>query len=93
MKVETRFEIVEDLVGVQALLIGPTGRAVAQLIVDTGAVLTTVVPRVAESIGYSSADILAPSIKRSAGPSCRSAPGWACRAAGSRARGSGQLQC
>lgn len=65
MRVETRFETVDDLVGVQAHL-GPTGQMMALLIVDTGAVLTTVVPRVAESIGYSSAHMLAPSIKRTA---------------------------
>lgn len=66
MRVETPFELVGDLMGVGAVVVGPTGRAEVQLIVDTGAVMTTVVPRVAESIGYSSALRLAWTITRTA---------------------------
>ena len=55
MRVETSFDLVGDLIGVDAVVVGPTGRAKVQLILDTGAVMTTVVPNVAASIGYSSA--------------------------------------
>ncbi|HWO25454.1 MAG TPA: retropepsin-like aspartic protease [Kofleriaceae bacterium] len=55
MRVETSFDLVGDLIGVDAVVVGPTGRAQVQLILDTGAVMTTVVPSVADSIGYSSA--------------------------------------
>jgi len=55
MRVETSFDLVGDLIGVDAVVVGPTGRAKVQLILDTGAVMTTVVPNVADSIGYSSA--------------------------------------
>src|SRR6185436_18967559 len=55
MRVETSFDLIGDLIGVDAVVVGPTGRAKVQLILDTGAVMTTVVPNVADSIGYSSA--------------------------------------
>lgn len=38
MRLETSFELVGDLIGVDAVVVGPTGRAHVQLIVDTGAV-------------------------------------------------------
>jgi len=55
MIVETSLDLVGDLIGVDAVVVGPTGPAKVQLILDTGAVMTTVVPNVADSIGYSSA--------------------------------------
>ncbi len=54
MRAETPFHLVGDLIGVDAVIVGPTGRAEVTLILDTAAVMTTVVPTVAESIGYSS---------------------------------------
>ena len=66
MRVETPFEPVGDLIGVDAVIVGPTDRAQVQLILDTGAVMTTVVPSVAESIGYSSALRLGWSVTRTA---------------------------
>jgi predicted aspartyl protease len=54
MRVETQFQLVGDLIGVDAVIVGRTGRAEVTLILDTAAVMTTVVPSVAESIGYSS---------------------------------------
>jgi hypothetical protein len=55
MRAETTFKLVGDLIGVDAVIVGPTGRAEVTLILDTAAVMTTVVPSIAESIGYSSA--------------------------------------
>src|SRR5689334_18222574 len=54
MRAETPFQLVGDLIGLDAVIVGPTGRAEVMLILDTAAVMTTVVPSVAESIGYSS---------------------------------------
>ena len=55
MRAETSFDLVGDLIGVDAVLVGPGGRAEVTLILDTAAVMTTMVPSVAESIGYSHA--------------------------------------
>jgi len=66
MRVETSFDLVGDLIGVDAVVVGPTGRAKVQLILDTGAVMTTVVPNVADSIGYSSALRVAWTVTRTA---------------------------
>ena len=45
---------------------GPTGRANVQLVLDTGAVLTTLVPSIAEAIGYSVATSIKPTVTRTA---------------------------
>ncbi len=66
MRSETSFELDGDLITVAAVVVGPTGQADVRLVLDTGAVLTTLVPRVAESIGYTSAARVARSIIRSA---------------------------
>jgi len=66
MRAETSFQLVGDLIGVDAEVVGPTGRARVQLILDTGAVLTTIVPSVADAIGYSSALRIAWSVTRTA---------------------------
>jgi predicted aspartyl protease len=66
MKVETSFELVGDLIGVDAVITGPTGRVEVQLILDTGAVMTTIVPSIAESVGYSPASRLAWMVTRTA---------------------------
>lgn len=54
MRAETTFDLVGDLIGVDAVVTGPSGSANVQLILDTAAVMTTVVPSVAEAIGYTS---------------------------------------
>jgi predicted aspartyl protease len=51
---------------VAAVVVGPNGRADVQLVLDTDAVLTTLVPRIAEAIGYTSAARVARSVVRSA---------------------------
>jgi predicted aspartyl protease len=66
MRAETSFHLVGDLIGVDAVIVGPTGRVDVTLIVDTAAVMTTVVPSVAESIGYSSELRIAWSVTRTA---------------------------
>ena len=66
MRAETSFHLLGDLIGVDAVMVGPTGRAEVTLILDTAAVMTTVVPSVAESIGYSSDIRLGWSITRTA---------------------------
>lgn len=66
MRAETSFDLVGDLMGVNAVIVGPTGRAEVSLILDTAAVMTTLVPSVAESIGYSSALRVGRSVTRTA---------------------------
>lgn len=53
LKAETSFELVGELIGVDAVIVGPAGSAKVTLILDTAAVMTTIVPSVAESIGLS----------------------------------------
>jgi predicted aspartyl protease len=55
LKVETSFELVGELIGVDAVIVGPAGAAEITLILDTAAVMTTIVPSVAESVGLSAA--------------------------------------
>ena len=66
MRLETPFDLVGDLIGVNAVIVGPTSRAAVTLILDTAAVLTTVVPGVAESIGYTPEHRVALSVTRTA---------------------------
>jgi len=66
MRTETAFDLDGDLIFVDAVVVGPSGQAEVQLVLDTGAVLTTLVPRIAESIGYTSAARVARSVVRSA---------------------------
>jgi clan AA aspartic protease (TIGR02281 family) len=66
MRSETSFDLDGDLIFVDAVVVGPSGQADVRFIVDTGAVLTTLVPRIAESIGYTSAARVARSVIRSA---------------------------
>jgi predicted aspartyl protease len=51
---------------VDAVVVGPSGQAAVRLVLDTGATLTTLVPRIAESIGYTSAARVARSVIRAA---------------------------
>lgn len=66
MRSETSFELDGDLIVVDAIAIGPSGQAEVRLVLDTGAVLTTLIPTIAESIGYTSAARLARSVIRTA---------------------------
>lgn len=52
MGFETSFDLDGDLIVVKAVVVGPSGRANIQLVLDTGAVLTTLVQTVAHAIGY-----------------------------------------
>jgi predicted aspartyl protease len=66
MRSETSFELDGDLIVVDAIAIGPSGQAEVRLVLDTGAVLTTLIPTIAESIGYTSAARVARSVMRTA---------------------------
>lgn len=66
MRSETSFDLDGDLIIVDAVVVGPTGRANIQLIVDTGAALTTLVPSIAEAIGNSAATRIKPTVARTA---------------------------
>jgi predicted aspartyl protease len=66
MKSESYFEIEGDLIVVDAIVAGPKGRARAHLVLDTGSALTTLVPGLAQALGYTPADRVARSIVRSA---------------------------
>lgn len=66
MRSEISFDLDGDLIFVDAVVAGPSGQADVRLVLDTGAVLTTLVPRIVESIGYTSAARVARSVIRSA---------------------------
>ena len=66
MRAEATFDLIGDLIGVDAVVTGPSGSADVQLILDTAAVMTTVVPSVAEAIGYTSALRVGWSVTRTA---------------------------
>jgi clan AA aspartic protease (TIGR02281 family) len=66
MRSEISFDLDGDLIFVEAAVVGPSGQADVRLVLDTGAVLTTLVPRIAERIGYTSAARVARSVVRSA---------------------------
>jgi predicted aspartyl protease len=53
---ETLFVTHAELVVVQAVITGPRGTVTAKLVLDTGAVYTTITPEVADSLGYSARD-------------------------------------
>jgi predicted aspartyl protease len=66
MRSETSFALDSDLIVIDAVVIGPSGRANIQLVLDTGAVLTTLVPTVAQAIGYSATTSIRPTVTRTA---------------------------
>jgi predicted aspartyl protease len=66
MRSETSFDLDGDLIIVDAVVVGPSGRANIQLVLDTGAVLTTLVPTVAQAIGYNAATSIRPTVTRTA---------------------------
>jgi predicted aspartyl protease len=69
MRSETSFDLDGDLIVVDATVVGPSGRSNIQLVLDTGSVLTTLVPNVAQAIGYSAAASIAPTVTRTAAAS------------------------
>lgn len=56
MRSENSFEFDGDLIIVDAVVVGPSGKAELRLALDTGAVLTTLVPRIAEQLIQSRRD-------------------------------------
>src|ERR1041384_8309835 len=67
MRSETSFDLDGDLIIVDAIAVGPGGQADVRLVLDTGAVLTTLIPQIAESIGYTDTARVAWSAIRTAG--------------------------
>jgi len=53
---ETPFATHRELIIVEGTVTGPLGAMTARLVLDTGAVYTTITPEVADSIGYSARD-------------------------------------
>lgn len=66
MRSESSFEIDGDLIIIDAIVAGPKGNDRARLVLDTGSVLTTLVPEIAEAVGYTAADRVARSVVRTA---------------------------
>lgn len=66
MRSETSFELDGDLIIVDAIAVGPRRHAGVRLVLDTGAALTTLIPAIAEAIGYTSAARVARSVMRTA---------------------------
>jgi clan AA aspartic protease (TIGR02281 family) len=56
MRLETPFVLYDDLIIVDVRVAGPRGGRTGRFVLDTGAVATTMVPELAESIGYSPRD-------------------------------------
>jgi predicted aspartyl protease len=55
-RLETPFVLDGDLIIVEAIVTGPRATATGRFVVDTGAVLTTMIPELADLIGYSARD-------------------------------------
>src|SRR4051812_39631237 len=66
MKSETSFELHGDLIWVEATVVGPTGRAAVDLVLDTAAVFTTLAPPIADSIGCTEATAITRTVTRTA---------------------------
>ncbi len=66
MRSETSFDLDGDLIVVEAVVVGPMGRANVLLVLDTGAALTTLVASIAETIGYSATTSIKPTVTRTA---------------------------
>jgi len=56
MRLETPFVTHGDLIILETLVTGPRGRLPGRFVLDTGAVFTTMIPELAELIGYSPRD-------------------------------------
>ncbi len=66
MRSESSFEIDGDLIVVDATVVGPRGHNTDRFVLDTGSALTTLIPAIAEAIGYTSEHRIARSVVRSA---------------------------
>ncbi|HEY6176325.1 MAG TPA: retropepsin-like aspartic protease [Kofleriaceae bacterium] len=55
-KLETQFEPGGELIVVEASITGPRGSSGGRLVLDTGAVMTTMTPEFADLVGYSAHD-------------------------------------
>jgi predicted aspartyl protease len=55
-RLETPFVIHGDLIIVETFVAGPRGRLPGRFVLDTGAVFTTMIPELADLIGYSPRD-------------------------------------
>ena len=66
MRFETSFDLNGDLIVVDAVVVGPAGQATVGLVLDTGSVLTTFAPSVAETNGYSEATAITRTVTRTA---------------------------
>src|SRR5687768_3666286 len=66
MRSEAPFALDGDLILVDAVVVGPSGRASTQLVLDTGAALTTLSPSIATAIGYSAATSIRATVTRTA---------------------------
>ncbi len=66
MRFETSFGLNGDLIVIEAVVVGPTGRATIEIVLDTGSVLTTLTPSIAETIGYSEATAIRRTVMRTA---------------------------
>ena len=66
MRSETSFDLDGDLIVVDAVVVGPAGLANIQFVLDTGAALTTLVPSIAQAIGYSAATSIKATVTRTA---------------------------
>ena len=53
---ETPFDIDRELIIVEARVRGPRGTAPGRFVLDTGAVATTLIPELADLVGYSARD-------------------------------------
>ena len=62
MRTSRSFSTTSSLIFVDAIAIGPAGPVTSQLVLDTGAVRTTLVPAIAESIGYTRAAMNKPTV-------------------------------
>ena len=55
-RLETPFAIDDDLIIVEVLVTGPRGTKSGRFVLDTGSAVTTVVPEIVDSVGYSARD-------------------------------------
>jgi len=55
-KLETPFDLEDELIVLNVHLTGPLGRTAGRFVLDTGAVATTMVPELADTLGYSARD-------------------------------------
>ena len=66
MKLSRPFVRMGELILVDAKLSGPRGEGEYQLVLDTGAAATTLLPEIVEELGYSARDGIRPKTMRSA---------------------------